>query len=64
MEALGRSSPRTVRPALIGRDLHAELDGIGARAACYCADLARGRWALPTDSYLTTTSNPREKNPS
>ena len=37
---------RAAAPQLVGRDRCEELDGIGARADRYRAELARGRWQL------------------
>ena len=44
---LARQAPRGTEPELLGADPHAELDGIGARAARYRAEQRAGRWALP-----------------
>ena len=43
---------RHPEPALTGRDRFDELDGYGARAARYRAELARGVWALPSSESL------------
>jgi hypothetical protein len=58
--ALERHARVGPRPELIGPDAHAELDGMGARAARYRAELANGRWALPDGPSPTTTHHPRE----
>jgi hypothetical protein len=47
-------------PELIGPDTHPELDGVGARAARYRAELANGRWTLPAGPDLTTTPQQQE----
>ena len=52
------SSPRS---RLIEPDRFEELDGIGARATRYRAELARGRWQLPHSS--STHPNPKEAHP-
>jgi hypothetical protein len=62
-QALGRGGRHTVAPALIGPDPHAELDGVGARAERYRAELANGRWALPAGLVLTTPPHPQEDVP-
>jgi hypothetical protein len=41
---------RDREPVLVEPDTFAELDGVGARAARYRAELADGRWQLPRDS--------------
>lgn len=47
-------SPRLMEP-----DRCDELDGVGARAARYRAELARGRWQAPDLHVPTTTEVPR-----
>jgi hypothetical protein len=54
MNACERGGRLTAQPQLLGPDAHAELDGVGARAARYRTDLANGRWALPTGHDPTT----------
>jgi len=44
----------TAEPVLIGPDPLAELDGVGARAMRYRAELAAGRWALPARPESST----------
>jgi hypothetical protein len=44
--APGLHGRRTEALVITGPDAHAELDGVGARAARYRAELANGRWAL------------------
>jgi hypothetical protein len=55
-ELAGHGAPR---PELAGPDIHAELDGVGARAARYREELATGRWAPPIGHDFTTPP-PRE----
>ena len=45
--ALARRTPAGTEPEVLGEDPHAELDGVGARAARYRAEQDAGRWALP-----------------
>ncbi len=47
---------RASDPQLVDRDGYAELDGVGARAARFRAELTRGHWRLPP--HWTTTPNP------
>jgi hypothetical protein len=44
--------------ALLEPDRFAELDGLGARATRYRAELARGRWQLPRDFSTDVTQPP------
>ena len=44
---------------ITGPDSHAELDGVGARAARYRTELADGRWALPTGPNSTAHNRRR-----
>jgi len=46
---------RVGEPQLVDRDRYAELDGVGARAQRYRAELTRGEWQLPPD--WTTTAD-------
>jgi hypothetical protein len=57
--APGLRGRHTVAPELTGPDTHAELDGVGARAARYRAELASGRWALPAGPD-STAPQPQE----
>ena len=45
--ALAHRAPGGTDPEVLGADPHAELDGVGARAARYRAEERAGRWALP-----------------
>jgi hypothetical protein len=63
MHVLGRGGRQTAGLELIGPDPHAELDGVGARAERYRAELAIGRWALPAGPDLTTPPHPQEDVP-
>jgi hypothetical protein len=66
MQMLGRGGSHTVGPALVGPDPHVELDGVGARAARYRAELVSGRWALPvkaTGPDHQTTPTPAGSKP-
>jgi hypothetical protein len=47
------------QPELTGADRYAELDGVGARAARYRAEVAHGRWAPPA-GHDSITPQPRE----
>ena len=49
-------------PQLIDHDSYAELDGVGARATRYRAELARGGWQLPPHRTPTPEEppNPQE----
>ena len=47
---------RASDPQLVDRDRYAELDGVGARAARYRTELARGDWQLPP--HWTATPDP------
>jgi hypothetical protein len=49
-ETLARRAPRAHEPEAVGPDPHAELDGVGARAARYRAEQRPGHWALPAAS--------------
>ena len=53
---------RVSGPQLIDRDSYAELDGVGARATRYRAELARGDWQLPPRQTATPDppTNPQE----
>jgi hypothetical protein len=62
-QALGRVGRHTIAPALIGPDPHAGLDGVGARAERYRAELANGRWALPVGPDVTTPPHKQEDMP-
>jgi len=62
-QALRRGGRQTIEPELIGPDSHAELDGVGARAERYRAELANGRWALSAGPDLTTTPHQQEDVP-
>jgi hypothetical protein len=53
-ELAGTPAPRLLEP-----DRFAELDGVGARAARYRAELARGRWQLP-HAFTNDQPNPEE----
>ena len=46
------------QPRLLEPDRFDELDGLGARAARYRAELARGRWQLPHDLHRPPPPNP------
>ncbi len=49
---------------LVEPDRFEELDGVGARAARYRADLARGRWQLPHDlQHPIEPARPKEARP-
>jgi hypothetical protein len=60
--ALELGGHHTAEPELIGPDVYAELDGVGARAARYRSELANGRWALPAGPDPTTASRPQEEH--
>jgi len=49
-------------PELLGPDPHAELDGIGARASRYRAELISGRWAVPAGDLIEPTHSRQEES--
>jgi hypothetical protein len=59
-QALELGTRRTAAPELIGPDTHPELDGVGARAQRYRAELTAGRWALSAGRDPTTQPHPQE----
>jgi hypothetical protein len=54
---------RVSDPQLVDRDSCAELDGVGARAARYRAQLTHGHWQLPPDWTTTPTPPPARRRP-